>query len=296
MPDTAFFIYIAVAIVTFGLQGPLIVSIARERDGLIAAAYRGAFLSLMLFPLLFFTSLSEISKILEHMLILGIAAITGALSYYLGLSAVRLLPVGVHGAIRQSAMSSGAIALGVLFLSEFLSLLQSIFLSVVILCSVALALTQKGSATLRPHTIGKGLRMSAMSGLFGAVSFYFFSILSREMHPFVATFFWEASVATCTILALGYLRYKGGYSKSMRLTGTDLLQVAGAGFLAMCASVSYSFAINHGPFALASGLYASTILIGIIGARVMFREKLTYLQTLLITIAVVGIFFVKIVS
>ncbi len=296
MPDTAFFVYITIAIIAFGSQGPLVVSIARERDGLIAAAYRGGFLALTLLPLLFFTSLSEIFKILGHLPSLSVAAVSGALSYYFGLSAVRLLPVGVHGAIRQSAMSTGAIALGVFLLSEYLTLPQVMSLSVVIFSSVALALTQKGSTLIRPTLVGKGLRMSAMSGFFGALSFYFFSIISREMHPFVATFFWESSIAACTVLALISMRATGNYKKSMRLSGKDLLHIAGAGLLAMCASVSYSFAVNHGPFALASGLFASTVLIGIVAGRIVFKEKLSYVQMFFITLAAFGMFLVKVAS
>ena len=189
MPDGAFFVFMIVAVLSFGIQGSLQTYFARKYDALVVTLYRNLSLVVTMLPILFFTTLPEILAIREHFMTLVLASGTGAFALMCSLSSARYLPIGISSAIRQMVQVSIAILLGMLLFHEYLTTAQIFVLVCIVISAVSLALLRSDHPHLDSRMIGRGIFLTVTAGVSAAFTFYFFSVLSRELNPFVSTYF-----------------------------------------------------------------------------------------------------------
>jgi drug/metabolite transporter (DMT)-like permease len=288
----AFLVFVAVAVVCYGVQGSLQTMFARRYDAFTTAIFRNFSLVFAMAPILLFVPTTDIWKVGQHAGVLVLACSTGAASLLLSLTASKYLPIGVGTAIRQMVQVSFALMLGVLFLREWLTPGQFILLSMIVLVGVVLALSRVDFPHLNPRMVWHGIRLTVVSGFMLAASFFFFSILAREVHPFAASYFWEAGIAIFALMYCLWFWYMG--KTSLKIPPHAALNIALVALLTIPATVSFAFALAQGPYAIAQGLLTMTTLVSLVMGWVLYREHLSRWQIALIFVAVSLMFLMKV--
>lgn len=296
MTEPLFFPIILLSILAWGIHGSLMVYYARAYDGLIVAVYRGLSFILVMLPLLFLSSWEDIALILQHGWTLFFASVAGAVTYITALNTVRYLPVGVGTALRQTISIFCSVLLGMLFLNEYLSLMQVAILGLMLAAGVLLSILRTEHAHLDIAKAWKGVWLSVITGGSAAVAFYLFTVLARETTPFVATYFWEVGVGVVSALYLLFLVATSRYTGRVILPFKKAAGIIGIGSLTIIASTCYALAVNYGPFALASGLVSTIILITTVAGWYLYNERLARTQLLLIGTSVALILVLKVFS
>ncbi len=296
MTDPLFFTFIALSVLSFGLHGVLTVRFARQYDPLVVSVYRGVSLLVTMLPLLLFVSWGEIVAVKDHSLMLLLSAGIGSIGFVMSLSGSRYLPVGVASSIRQTINVPVAIVIGMLFLQEYLTLVQIVLLAGIAGCAIGLTTLRSHHSHLDPAKAFRGVLFSACAGIISAFAWYFFSIAARELHPFVAAYFVEVSVGLFTLLYFITLRVSRQHTASARLPFRAIRNIVLIGALTIFGTGGYALAINHGPYPLGQGLMTGTILVATSIAWFLFKERLNKTQIALIVGAVVLMFILKVVS
>lgn len=296
MVEPLFFILIAIAIVSYGIQIPLLVFFSRKMDGLIVTVYRNLSLAVTMFPVLFFVSIEEITQIVSHLPLLSAASVFGVIGFVFNLYASDYLPVGVTNSIRQAVYVIAAVLLGVLFLEEFLTPVQLFLLSGILCGGIALTLSRSNHLHLDGQYKWKGVSLACVGGAGYALAFLFFTQLSRQVSPLVAGYFWEVSIGILAALFLCFKVRNGSYTDQVVLPIKDILTITFVASTTISGTLAYGYAVLYGPYALASGLVTTTVLISVIAGWIMFKEKLSFVQISLILGILVLIFALRLVS
>lgn len=296
MLSGAFFFFMAIAILSYGIQGALQAHFARKYDAIVVALYRNLSLAITMLPLFFFATRPEILAIREHTITLLLASGTGAFALICQLSSIRFLPVGISSAIRQMVQVVIAVALGILFLREYLSFLQLLILLGLVLSAVSLSLLKSDHQHLDSNMVWRGIILTVSAGVAAAFTLYFFSVLSRALNPFVATYFWEVGIGIAALAYVVVLLSLGRYKGTLSLPLFDGFKIVCISLFAIAASTSYAFAVNYGPYALAGGMITMTTLVATIVSWLIYKERLTKYQIGLIVVAVGLMFLLKVFS
>lgn len=282
MVEPIFFLYISISIISYGIQVPLFIFYTRKLDSLLVTTYSRLSLIVTMLPLLLFVPVSEIIKVPDFAFELLLASAFGATGFILNFRAAKYIAVGIGEALRQAAYIGTAVLLGFLFLNESLPFPVLMMLFGIIILTISLVLTRSSHTHLDPDKYFQGVIIAIISGLCFAGAFYYFSIVSRSIHPFVSTYFWMAVMGILSLLFLLTSKAIGKYQKPLLLPPKKILYITIISLTTITGSVSYAFAINHGFFALASGLAATSTFVAVIGSWVAFKEKLNLYQVLAI--------------
>lgn len=296
MLEPQFFALIAIAIFSYGIQIPLLVHFVRKTDGLIVTVYRNLSLGLTMLPVLFFVPLSEVMSIISHIPTLLLASGFGAFAFIVNLNASKYLAVGVTSSIRQVVYVTVAIILGFLFLDEHLTFFQLVLLAGILSGGITLTLSKSSHTHLNTEDAWKGVVLAMVGGVGYALSFLYFSILSREISPWVAGYFWELTIGIIAFLYWQIRIYINNEDNKNLFSVREVVTIAAISLATIAGTVSYGFAVNFGPYALASGLVTTTVLITTLISWFLFKEKLTPKQLLLISTVVILIFLLRVVS
>jgi drug/metabolite transporter (DMT)-like permease len=294
MDSSLFFSLMFVTVITTGLQMPLLQAYARKIDAVYMATIRNSVLIVAMLPLLLFASIPEIKAITEHIFLLLAASATGAIGLGLHISTGRYIGLGISNTIRNAVLIIASIVLGFTFLDERLSLLQFAIIVGLILFTSLLAYSRSAKSNNLHEDIPKGIILSVLTGLAHAVTFFLFTILSREINPFVATYFWESTIGVFLII------YSAFYFKNRRVLLSigrkDVVRISLIGLLTIPSTLLYSIAINYGPIGLASAIKSSSIVIALVMGVVWFGDKITTKQVSLCAFILLTIFVLKLIS
>lgn len=296
MLDPLFFVFIFIAAIGFGIHGVLVVKYSRQHDPLVVAAYRGLALSIMMVPVLLMSPLQEIAGVTDYIgIILGGASL-GAAGFAISMTGSRHLPIGVAISIRHAMAVILSIIIGAILLQEFLTPVQTVLLVGLVSSVVGVALLRSEHIHLDSKKAHIGILCSLLAGVFTSTSFYFFSVTARGINPFVAAYFSEVAIGVFSLLYLLILGAMGFRNVSFKIPSSHLRDICLISVLTIFASVSYGFALTHGPYPLAVGLMVSMILVGVITAWFLFNERLRKPQILCILLTVLFIMLIRLVS
>lgn len=296
MVEPIFFLYIFVAIFSYGLHSPLLVLCSRKHNPVVVSVYRNLSYVVTMSPLLLFVSWEEVAQITDFIHLLVPAALFASAAFMLNMTAAKYLPVGIGACLRHTASIFVSLILGYVLLHEYLTFLQIVLLGALLTTVLMLTLIRNNHAHLDPKKAPIGFAIALASGLCAASAFFFFSKLAQVLHPFVAGFFWEVSIG---FVALGYmltLAALGIYKSEKLLPAIDLAQIALFATPAIAGTIFYGLAVNNGPYILASGLSISAVAVGTLVSWFLFKEKLNRKQLLLIGLSLVIIFTIRISS
>ena len=276
--ENNFFILIFVTVLAFALHSSLLTKYVRKYDGLLITVYRnGSFLITML-PLLFFTSFNQIISILNHLPTLFIASFCALVAYFTRLQALKNLPFGIGATLRQAFYIFFSFALGFLLLNETYIRSDIILCAIIVGACFFLTKTNVDTTHLKNANKTYGYILLLISGLFHTLAFLFFTILTRETNPFVATYFWESLIGIFAIIAILINNGRYNISKLKVIPIKDILLIVSISSLTIIATLSYSFAIKIGDFAIANALMSATLLFQCIFGYLLFKEKLNIRQ------------------
>lgn len=292
--STTFLLFCTLFIIAYGLQGALQAIHIRKYDALTVGVYRNLSLIITMMPVLLFVPASNILDVTQHLWPLFLASLFGALGLWMAFAAAHYLPIGVGTALRQMMLTTTAVLLGAFIFREFLEPLQLLFLGLAAGAGVALILSKIDYGHLNPRTIGRGIVLTLSAGVMVAFSFFYFSTLSRSIHPFAAAYFWESAIG---LFLLVFFLIRAFREKLPRMPSRfDSMAIFGVALLTLPGTVGYSLAVTHGPFAIASGLMSLTTVVAIMTGRYLYHERLSLLQMMLIGAAVVSIVLLKVFS
>lgn len=285
-----------VAVLSYGVQGSLQSAYARRYDPMVVALLRNVSLVVTMLPALFFVSFEEIRAIREHVIVLLLASSLGACSLVCALSAVRYLPIGISSAIRQMAHVGMALTLGALFFNEGLSPLQSLLLALLVGAGIALSLSRSNHNHLDPRMLRKGVGLTILAGVIVAHSFFFFSMLSREVNPIVAGYFLESGIGLFALLYAAILHWSGVRAINLRVPIRDALKIVFIALLTISGTISFARAVNHGPYGLATGFLTTTSLVASVVGWLLYKEQLSRTQVGILFFAVFCMLALKTIS
>jgi drug/metabolite transporter (DMT)-like permease len=294
MTDPLFFLFVLVSILGYGIHISLIAHLGRALDGTLVAIYRNTTLLFCIVPLLFFVPFSEVLAVGKHLPLLACGSLLGFLAFIFTLHSMRHLPAGVCIAITRTCTLIISIVLGMAFLGERLSPPEILLLVGILGAAVALSLLRSRHAHLDPTTIWDGFLYAVLSGTVVSFSLFFFNTLSRELHPLVAGYFFEAGVLAWALVYLAFKIVRGQYRGPLVLPFRQTIDIAGASLFVVAGTAGLALAFAHGPFALATGL--GSALVTTLVSWFFFKERLSKPQIGIIVIIVVLMTLLKIYS
>ena len=293
-PD--FFLFIGIAVLSYGMQAPLLAYFTRKYSSLIVIVYRNLMLAFLMLPVFFFVSHEEMMLITQHIPLLLTAAFFGVVALSLNLSAFQYLPVAISNILRQVSDVVLAIIIGSIFLQEYLNGMQLTLLGTIIFCGVILAITRSPQVNVLLPRKGRGLTLAMLAGFAHALSFFFFSKLVRVTDPLVAAYFWEAFIGIFAALYLIILLKRHQFLSPVKLPLQSVWPISIASLVTISGTLSYGYAVEHGPYALASGLITSSIVVVLFMSRVFLKEKIAFRQIALMATIVLCMIILRVTS
>lgn len=277
----------------YSIQGTLVVHHVRKHDGLSISIYRNLSLAITLLPLLLlarpesFYFLRDVSVWGEFLM----AGITGASATILSFWAYKSLPVGIKTAFSSIFSVTIVFLLAFFFFGE-VPLWKELFFVALILAAGAYLAFQKNDFSHIDNKVAKGILLSFCSALLASFSFYFLSKLSREVDPFLSGYVWEVLIG---IFAFGFgiLRSRFTKKKIARISGREFWKIALVCSPTLVGTGCYAYAVTLGPLGIASAIGSGGILVSILIAHFLYREKLNRRQLFWIAVILVGLVGLK---
>lgn len=286
---TLFFALIILAVISYGVQIPLLTKYARAQDGLTITIYRGASITLAMLPVLLFVKPDEIAGTAAYILHIAAFGAIGAIAFTLTMSSAAYLPIAITHSFRQVSAIVSAILFGIFIFNEFLSPVQVGLIISMLALSLALSLSKLDVLHLSARNIPLGILMALGAGVAWASSVVFFTLAARNVSPIAAGYFLEVSVFVFAAL-LGFLRHALFRIPVRLLSLRGTFAVAAISTTAIIGTLAYSFAINLGPYTLAAALLSITGVIALVGGSLLLNERLSRFQSAAV-LAIIGIVF-----
>lgn len=260
----------------------------RKMDALSAGFYRNLSFFITLLPLLYFAPLEKIVGIQFFWFPILTAGLLGALAQWLANQSLQILPLGIHTAIGTALNIIFSAIIAWFILGQTLSIIQILFMSIIILGGAFFTLHKTHFPHLDPSKWMLGMIYRLLGSLVIALTFVLVAKVSIELNPLVSGYFWEIAIA---IFSFGLL-----LARKM-ITGQPIAKVSPKMF-GMIALVCSPTLIGTGGFVLASKLGPVSIItaIGTLGIVIsallswaLYKEKLSVSSWIAFSVIILGI-------
>ncbi|HPI72737.1 MAG TPA: DMT family transporter [bacterium] len=290
-----FFFIAFIAAFGYALQMTLMADFYRRMDTLSAVAYRGLSLGLTMAPLLAWAPLDQYARLVSMWPVLLLLFILTACGDWAIADVVRFLPVGVGTAMANSLIAIVTAFLGFIFFNEAMQTGQVVMMTLIILAVFVLGLT-RSTGTLPPqYSLRRGVISAGLTGLLLGGGFSTMGSLSRCFHPFLVGYVWELGTGLMAVLIL-FLRSKLNHPGLARLQPKEFGRLALACSPTLIGTGLYALSMSMGPMGLATAIIATQMVFTTLLAWMVYHEKLTWLQWLIL-LAICGLVMgLKIVS
>jgi len=289
-----FFLLAFISAFAYSLQSSLLVKQARSMERLSLTFYRMLALSVILSPMLLGVAAHDYQQLVPLFPLLTISGLCGASYVWSQFYVVQFIPVGVATSFNLSLRTLAAFILGWLFLAESLIPMQGLLIVIILLGGVVVASGKNHMPHLNNDT-RRGVCVSLISGLLGAISFFTLSIASKQANPFMVGYFWELSIFIGT----------GGILLLRRVfTGQGLQNISLQAFKniakfsspTLIGTICAAFALKMGSLALFSAIASLSVVFASIFSKILYNEKLKLIQWLGIVISLAGVVALKLYS
>ncbi len=275
-----FFLFTAISVFSYGIQLPLLSKYARDIDSLSTTIYRNVSLIFTMAPVLFFVPKEAFLKLPEHFILLLLASGSGALAFILNMAANTYLPISIGSSLRRVSQIIVSISLGIIFFGEHLPTKQTILIGLMTLGAILLANSKPDVSHLKKQNTLLGTILGIISGILFAASFAFFTYLSRNINPLLASYFLEAGVGIF-VITFGIIRFVKSKQTVPVLPKNEFIKIVLISSTTISGTIFYGLALNHGPYALIASLMTITGVIALVMGYFLFKEKLTTKQIIL---------------
>ncbi len=289
-----FYFVAIISLLGYGVQLALLAHISRKVDALDMSFYRNFSFLVTLSPLLLLASPQEILAVFKfwpQLIIMGFAAVIALWGTF---ASFRYLPVGVSSALKKAFNTLFVIVASLLVWGEILTLAEWLLISVIILAIVFLGF-QKNHMEHLDARVMKGFALIFVSAIPSGLTVYMAGDLARRVNPFVAGYFWEASIAiaAATTIIIRYLITK----KSFKWLGFKKAgKIALAAWPTLLGTGGYTLAVTLGPIGLAASIIMASVVVSTLMAHFLHDEKLNVKQWLGIIVVVLALVALKLFS
>ena len=294
--DSLFFTLILFSVLAYGLHGTLLTIFVRKIDSLNVTIYRNLSFIITMLPLLFFTTFDEISKLADFLPELFFASSAAVVALWTRLECIKHMPFGIATSIRQGIQVVFAFFLGYFILGELFTFLEISIIFIILLAVVSISLMKMQTAHLENSNKVLGFILIIIGGIFNTLAFFYFAILSRELNPFIATYFWESVIGIIALSVALIFGGKQGLPKIKILRPDDIIKISLVSTLTIIGTLGFAFALRMGDFAIASSLMVTVVVVQAILGYFFLKEKLNIRQILAILLIVVAVMALKLIS
>lgn len=291
-----FYLLLIMALVSYSLQGNLLIKHARKLDGFQVSMYRGLSLLIIMLPLLAFAPQESYRQILtlSHIGWLFSAGILGYIANATSMQTSKYLPIGILNAINESGKTLLYIGIGILIFKEHLSWLQIIIISILILCATLLATRRSHVHSITPN-IPKGLFLLFISMTSGVGTISIMGWLAKSINPFTVGYFWEAfiGIAGVSIILITKSIQKKPFPS---ISWKQFKHIFWATSPTLIGTGCFTSALAIGPLSIGGAIMTGGVFVSTILAWIMYHEKLGKTQWTLILIIIACIAGLKLIG
>ncbi len=288
-----FYFLAVISMVGYGAQVSLLGHLSRKMNALDISFYRNASFVITLLPLLFFTSFEEISVISNYLGQLTVMGFTAVMALWASFASYKYLPIGVSQAVNSVIKTILIFILGLVFFGELLTIPEAVLITMAIASAIYLG-NQKNHM---PHLDAKtfmGFVFVLLSAVPAAVTIFLAADLAREINPFVAGYFWEASIALASAIVL-FIRYLVTSKKPEWVGWKHTKKIALAAWPTFIGTGAFALAVSLGPIVIVSGIGLASTVVAALMAHYIFHEKLNQKQWIGIIMTLLAIAALKFV-
>ncbi|MDD3301966.1 MAG: DMT family transporter [Candidatus Gracilibacteria bacterium] len=276
----------------YNLQWALNTKFGRKGDSLSMGTYRSLSLAISMLPLLLFSSTKNILIIYNYQFELILSSISAGIGVWFMYISMKSLPIGITTSFRSVFSVLTTIVGGFLLFGESLSLITIIFVLVILIGGVIISLSKVKFNHLINDNFYVGIILASISGILSAIALTLMVKVSRELDPFVSSYFWEFEIGIVLLIIL-LIRNKVYKGKIEKISKKDFLNIFTASSPSLIGTGCYAFASTIGPIGIVSSIGVLGIAFSTIFGIFLFKEKLSFKQYFGIFIIIIGILGLK---
>jgi drug/metabolite transporter (DMT)-like permease len=271
-----FWFYSILSMIGFALNFVFITKLVRELPTFQSIAYRGFGLAVTMFPFFFFLGNRDLSEAASYLppILLGSLFTTASLFFFF--EGIKLIPLGIGTAIRQSFVVVLLGVLGVLFLGNELQFSHWILIFMIVIGNIAFRVNKEDLEKSDLIHNKRGIVLCLFSGLFGGFGFFFVGKLAQDFGPYVSGYFWELGIGI-TALIISVIKKE---QKKAAFSWKKYIQLLFASSPTILCTFGFTIAVTLGPIGIAGAIQSGAIIIIALLSAVIYKEKLSTKQWL----------------
>lgn len=268
-----FFAFALISTVAYALHNVWMASYYRRVDQMTAVTARGYALSAALLPGLLVSGWEGVVRVPEQTAWILAASVCALCGNWAGASSVRYLPIGIAAALNMSLSTIVSALFSIWLFGEVLSWEQWLWMALIFAGIFALGATRSPPGPLRSYSVTKGLLLALLFGLSLGLAFTLISRVSRSLHPLLAGFCWELTIATMGAVVVGARRLVLA-SPITGLTRHDFGWILLYGIPGAVGTGCYAMAVAHGPVAVVAAVLSTMMVATAVFAWFIYGERL----------------------
>ncbi len=276
-----FFLFALLATLAYALNNTLMTSYYRKVDLLLAVTIRGIGMGITMLPLLFIAGKNEIIAVMVFLPLILLASVCALIGNICIANAFKYLPIGIASALSMSFSAVVTALLSWQLNGEALTRSEIFWFSMILIGVFGIGFSKINSTSGQTYHVGKGVLSSIGFSLLLGVCYIITADIAKKVNPLAVGYFWETSVGLIGLLIL-IPRYYSNRNLLKGLTKKDyglaiLYSIPGS-----IGTACYSLAVANGPVAIVTAVLGTMMVANSIFAWMIYREKLNYIQWILI--------------
>jgi len=279
---------------TFGftLQYALMTKFARKWDALSIAVYRSLSLWISLLPLLFFSNLENISQIYLYQFELILSSFSIVLNVWAMFESYKYLPIWIASWIRSMWTVLTTIIISLFLFNEKLSSIIIISVIIMLIGWFILSAFRNNFSHLDNSRYLKWLLLVMFSWLLSSIWLIIMVKISRELDPYVSSYFWELEAGLIWIFVL-YLRKIICWKTIEKISLNDFWKILAASSPTIIWTACFALASLYWPVWIISAIWVFGILLNSIIGTIFFKEHLRKIQYVWIVLIMIWVVWIK---
>lgn len=268
----------------YATQGTLMAVIYRRMDPQAATAVRGLCLALVMLPLLWVVPREAWSQSPAFLPGIALAGLLASLGVWSMAHAYRFLPIGITNALLSMFNATLVALLGMIVFREFLSWRQVVLIALILACVLLIGFSKSPVPISQVARPSRGILLCLVFSLFVSSALIILSSISRRLNPMLTAYLWESiiGVYACIIVLVRSAIYR---RHLWRVLPRDILRILLYSSPTAIGTGAYMLAVTMGPVGIISAVNSTMIVVSTLLARVLFKERISPRQTILLAIA-----------
>ena len=202
-----------------------------------------------------------------------LAALAASLGAWPGFLSFRFLPVGIANSFMTAFNSMMVCIYGFLIFHEQLSKLQILIIGTILVCVFFLGMLRSATRCDQPLNPRKGLLLCCLFGIGISTAYIILSHVSRNLHPILAAYSWEAGIGLISFLIM-LIRKISRHKPIFSITWPDIGRTFLFSWPTLLGTAGYMLAVTMGPISIIAAISSTTIVVTTLLARYFYKETL----------------------